>query len=917
MDEQLFLVTREHDAMAEAASRAQWEEKGVQLNFFNDFITIIGGRENLKNMTTAAIKDNFIMLHTASKESATIFKQEANEGENFYQWVQRKRMVSPNFRSTGQNYCALLKEKDASLVADATVFVSHGWRYQFLDVVDTLNYYFRNEDYKKVYVWFDLFTNNQHSCDDARKEWWQHTFEDAISKIGFTLMIFAKTPANPERGESACGWENPHPLTRIWCLWELYCTANGITPTGESIRFDVAMSKTEEGEFAKAILDDYQALINMISNVNSLNAGGWPAETLLFLKEFIMKTDGKFAGLDRKVLTLMRDWTEKTLTAIASLETDPTRKLRLEYAIGVLYCVNGKLNEAVVALKQCRNKMEMKLSVSHIYTVECLYMTAGTLIATKNIKDAFELVQSFLEKGKFVEKRPSGMQAVLMMLGCGGVPHRIFIAPPSTEKEDNEHKKYNVAVARLLNVLTECYMHKYRFNMALKVSNEAADRLIDLVGPDDLETLSCLQITSQIYMVKYALCGQADGAERAIDLMEKVVDTIKRKHGENNVHLLLNQMTLASMYCQTKRFDMAITACAEAYPNYVTRVGKQHAETIICRCLWARALCAEGRDQEKEVLEMLYEISDWDGRHPMVYKDSKYSFATAEQKIAHLLEQQGKPKHEISYWLWQHEVKDVLFTAVLDGSKLLKGDKRRLLENNMHSSSADQRKFEYATALMKDKERNKAVIILLELLRDRPVLFLGNWALEGSMFVVCGPLTLLLKEIIAEQEHVHGPEHMKTLSIVLHLARTKVAEHKYCLYRVECDIETREDIQLLWRVLNGFGKVLGPENVATLDVALELAEVYRRSGCQERVRELLKRAATGYKSSLGPFHLKTVIAADEYAKVLEDAQEYKEAVEQLKLCVAGYSKHHAYGQDDIKTTTAAHRLKAAEASMIR
>ena len=79
-------------------------------------------------------------------------------------------------------------------------------------------------------IWFDLFSNNQHKAPAREFHWWQNTFQDSIRSIGKTVMVLAP-------------WNNPVPLTRGWCIWELYST---ITTSSE---FDVALSHRSRMEF--------------------------------------------------------------------------------------------------------------------------------------------------------------------------------------------------------------------------------------------------------------------------------------------------------------------------------------------------------------------------------------------------------------------------------------------------------------------------------------------------------------------------------------------------------------------------------------------------------------------------------------------------------------------------------------------
>jgi hypothetical protein len=101
--------------------------------------------------------------------------------------------------SHSSSYCDMLKQRGSVGVGIATVFISHAWKYQFVDVVNALEYHFRNES--DVFIWFDLFSNNQHAAGNLPFEWWATTFKSAIAQFGRVVMVLSP-------------WNNPIPFTR-------------------------------------------------------------------------------------------------------------------------------------------------------------------------------------------------------------------------------------------------------------------------------------------------------------------------------------------------------------------------------------------------------------------------------------------------------------------------------------------------------------------------------------------------------------------------------------------------------------------------------------------------------------------------------------------------------------------------------
>ena len=188
---------------------------GVKLSVFHDFIESCGGKSVLLDHTTTDVCNKFLKLQTIENKLS---------------------------------YCDCLKKKNDFLsykdVGTADVFISHAWKFNFLDVIATLDYFFQNEP--NIIIWFDLFSNNQHDTGVKPFEWWQKTFRSAISQFGRVVMVLSP-------------WGNPIPLTRAWCLFELFCSAD------TKSRFEIAMTPTETENFLRDMSRNPTLFIDMVS----------------------------------------------------------------------------------------------------------------------------------------------------------------------------------------------------------------------------------------------------------------------------------------------------------------------------------------------------------------------------------------------------------------------------------------------------------------------------------------------------------------------------------------------------------------------------------------------------------------------------------------------------------------------------
>jgi hypothetical protein len=116
-----------------------------------------------------------------------------------------------NAEDQGCSLCEKLQQSPdtSGYVADATVFISHGWSYQFLAPALVILTHFPVSEHERTFIWLDIFSVNEHKTNlpfDA----WKRRFEGSLKEnanIQLTLMILddsSKTTATK----------------RMWCLLE-------------------------------------------------------------------------------------------------------------------------------------------------------------------------------------------------------------------------------------------------------------------------------------------------------------------------------------------------------------------------------------------------------------------------------------------------------------------------------------------------------------------------------------------------------------------------------------------------------------------------------------------------------------------------------------------------------------------------
>ncbi len=127
-------------------------------------------------------------------------------------------------------------------VGNATIFVTHMWRYKFVDVVKALETHF--QDSLETVVWIDAFSKNMHVQSEAVDSL-TTSLTEFIHGMDQTIVILPS-------------WSQlPLFTQRAWCMFELYCAGSKV----EVIGFDplqaldsVLESPCEDGNAVKGYL---------------------------------------------------------------------------------------------------------------------------------------------------------------------------------------------------------------------------------------------------------------------------------------------------------------------------------------------------------------------------------------------------------------------------------------------------------------------------------------------------------------------------------------------------------------------------------------------------------------------------------------------------------------------------------------
>ena len=200
-----------------------------------------------------------------------------------------EQMVEKATKSAVCSYAELLKSTGrGDHVKTATVFFSHAWKYKFQLVIKTLAGWCKREklDPLLCFVWFDIFTVNQHTgiTDFA---YWSEGFKQSIVTIARVVILFLP-------------WKEAVWLGRAWCLYEYWAVCNG------EVEHEFLLTDDDLKDFVE-YLKGGGTFENIVKNVDISKAesGDKEAERRIKLE---VKSKVGFATLNEKVTAGMRKW---------------------------------------------------------------------------------------------------------------------------------------------------------------------------------------------------------------------------------------------------------------------------------------------------------------------------------------------------------------------------------------------------------------------------------------------------------------------------------------------------------------------------------------------------------------------------------------------------------------------------------
>ena len=509
---------------------------GVKLAFFEEFISNNGGRSSFVGKTTTDVNVSFLVPATSASKLSM---------------------------------CDLLVSQGrADVVGKATWFISHAWKFLFLDVLDSLISYFCPNDGDDVkscdeIVWFDMFSNSQHDTGSKPFEWWTGTFTNAIRDLKNVLMIMIP-------------WDSPIPLTRTWCIFELYAcqTTNS--------HFEITTTPAERSRFKHMIRDDIGQFLNMLSRVNSRSSECFIPDDRTKIFTAIEKSVG-FTQLDSTVFRVFENWMSQQLARQSKASTDAAESASWLRSLSELYLQQGKYSNAEDAVALCLKERETCFGINHESTLYALSTIGRVHMLQSQYSKAERELLACLD-GQETLLGHEHVQTIFTRMNVGILYHKMqsFSRAETLFKSCLEclqrcptfsQANIQLAIANTCCSLGKVFKCTGQHGEAAAMFDRCHDIRLAVLGSTHAETFKAIMDKADL-----AYCNR--DYDLSFSLYENCLPSLSRQLGPDHTDTLSIKSCLANIWRMRGNFDAAEVLYQAVLSSRAISLGSSHEQTL-------------------------------------------------------------------------------------------------------------------------------------------------------------------------------------------------------------------------------------------------------------------------------------------------------------------------------------------------
>ncbi|KAJ3334324.1 Kinesin light chain 3 [Blyttiomyces sp. JEL0837] len=440
---------------------------GINLEYLHQLIQACGGRSAIGDMTTSAFVDTIIKPITTSKDG------------------EAKQMTFCDYLSTQGRHDA---------IQPADWFVVHAWEYKFIDLMDSLTAFFKDDerqDAKDIYVWIDIFCITQSetsrdSVDRQSYEWFERSLSTAINTIKNVVMVIQP-------------WNDPKTFKRAWCIFEMYITNRN----RNNCKFRVAMTPTEFRKMLDRLADDsdssYEA---MLSRVNTEPSEATNSHDKEMMFKFINEATS-FVDMDRIAFKMYSHAITKRLKEDekrAEGSRDHVQLMWAHFRLAQFYLALGNTAEAEDMADSCYELGKEECGNDNVNTLRAQMFLARVYLTRKDAEKSLAGETLAIDVYKKMSNvlgpnHDHTLKAMLVLaqvhINAANYQRAKNILEECLAKREKTSGRLHPSTIRVLRLLAVAWDNYGEPEKAENVMLDCLNRWEEVVGKDHFEYLDC------------------------------------------------------------------------------------------------------------------------------------------------------------------------------------------------------------------------------------------------------------------------------------------------------------------------------------------------------------------------------------------------------------------------------------------
>ncbi|CAK9106462.1 Kinesin light chain (KLC) [Durusdinium trenchii] len=460
------------------------------------------------------------------------------------------------------------------------VFASQARQCRFGDLVAALEHYFRGQDPAKVFVWLDVFSANQpllvrpdRELPDEivaeREALLASGLHEAIQRFDERLIFFDT-------------WDDPAPLRRSWCVWEILGALSG-----EHRDLRPVFAPGQDDDFLEVLLDDPENVTQAVADIDTRKATCFKAEDKAMITREIERTLTQgFVTLNAVILASLRDWlAEITHAAVEKsrvTEGRSNKHAQVCAQAGYFCWSQSALEQALRYYEEALDIVEEKSGDRHPLVATTLNNIAIMHNAQGMYDDALRFYEEALEIAQENHgNRHPGVATTLNNIGGVYKAQGKYDKALGYLKKALEIRRENLGnrhpdVATTLNNIAAVYERQCKHDEALRHYEEAKKINREKLGDRHPLVATTLGNIGQLYYAQ----GKYDEALR---YFEETLEINREKLGDWHPDVATTLNDIAGVYRAQGIFDEALRYYEDAFAIWLDQFGADHPHTQIAQ----------------------------------------------------------------------------------------------------------------------------------------------------------------------------------------------------------------------------------------------------------------------------------------------------------------------------------------------